>query len=194
MEVASYRIGGLIALKTLSDVAGRLSSFLLLLLAARFLDPFEFGLFSLAWATGWIVSIASDVGIQLFVASEVARRSGQASQFVPSLFRLRVYLGSILFAALGIAHWLLWWDKGGAVFLGLVLVQLLSSVIEFFNHLFRGFGRSDLESWANLLHRLGCLLSGGFVLATSSSLSLLTLALLTMATAIALLTRIMQEI
>ncbi len=108
MEVASYRIGGLIALKTLSDVAGRLSSFLLLLLAARFLDPFEFGLFSLAWATGWIVSIASDMGIQLFVASEVARRSGQASQFVPTLFRLRVYLGSILFAAIG---------RGGDLFL-----------------------------------------------------------------------------
>ncbi len=68
MEVASYRISGLIALKTLSDMGSRLSSFLLLLLAARFLDPFEFGLFSLAWATGWVISIASDLGLQLFVA------------------------------------------------------------------------------------------------------------------------------
>ena len=188
MEVASYRIGGLIALKTLSDVASRLSSFLLLLLAARFLNPFEFGLFSLAWATGWIISIASDLGIQLFVAREVARSPGQASQFVPTLFRLRLYLGSILFGAIGLAHWVLWWDKGGPIFLGLVLVQLLSSVIEFFNHLFRGFGRSDLESWANLLHRLGALLAGGLVLASSSSLSLLTFALLSMAAVITFLT------
>ena len=90
MEVASYRTGGLIALKTFSDVASRLSSFLLLLLAARFLDPFEFGLFSLAWATGWIISIASDLGLQLFVAREVARSPGQAGQFVPTLFRLRL--------------------------------------------------------------------------------------------------------
>ena len=188
MEVASYRTGGLIALKTFSDVASRLSSFLLLLLAARFLDPFEFGLFSLAWATGWIISIASDLGLQLFVAREVARSPGQAGQFVPTLFRLRLYLGSILFGVIGLAHWVLWWDKGGPIFLGLVLVQLLSSVIEFFNHLFRGFGRSDLESWANLLHRLGALLAGGFVLATSSSLSFLTLALLSIAAFITLLT------
>ena len=187
MEVASYRIGGLIALKTLSDVASRLSSFLLLLLAARFLDPFEFGLFSLAWATGWIISIASDLGLQLFVAREVARAPGQADQFVPTLFRLRLCLGLILFGAIGLAHWMLWWDKGGAIFLGLVLVQLLSSVIEFFNHLFRGFGRSDLESWANLLHRLGALLAGGSVLATRPSLSLLTFALLSVAAVIALL-------
>ena len=189
MEVASYRTGGLIALKTFSDVASRLSSFLLLLLAARFLDPFEFGLFSLAWATGWIISIASDVGLQLFVAREVARSPGQAGQFVPTLFRLRLYLASVLFGVIGLAHWVLWWDKGGPIFLGLVLVQLLSSIIEFFNHLFRGFGRSDLESWANLLHRLGALLAGGFVLATSSSLSFLTLALLSIAAVITLLTR-----
>ncbi len=188
MKVASYRIGGLIALKTLSDVASRLSSFLLLLLAARFLDPFEFGLFSLAWAAGWIISIASDLGLQLFVAREVARGPAQAGQFVPTLLRLRICLGSILFGVIALAHWMLWWDKGGAIFLGLVLVQLLSSVIEFFNHLFRGFGRTDLESWANLLHRLGALLAGGFVLATSSSLSLLTLALLSIATVIAILT------
>ena len=96
MEVASYRIGGLIALKTLSDVASRLSSFLRLLLAARFFNPFEFGLFSLAWATGWIISIASDLGLQLFVA----RSPGQAGQFVPTLFRLRLYLASVLFGSL----------------------------------------------------------------------------------------------
>ena len=83
---------------------------------------------------------------------------------------------------------MLWWDRGGPIFLGLVLVQLLSSVIEFFNHLFRGFGRSDLESWANLLHRLGALLAGGFVLATSSSLPFLTLALLFIAAVVTLLT------
>ena len=188
MEVVSYRMGGLIALKTLSDVASRLSSFLLLLLAARFLDPFEFGLFSLAWATGWIISIASDLGLQLFVSREVARSPEKAGQFVPTLFRLRLSLGSILFGVIGLAHWMLWWDKGGAIFLGLVLVQLLSSVIEFFNHLFRGFGRSDLESWANLLHRLGALLAGGLVLATSSSLALLSFALLSMAAVISLLT------
>ena len=187
MEVASYRIGGLIALKTFSDVASRLSSFLLLLLAARFLDPFEFGLFSLAWATGWIIAIASDLGLQLFVAREVARAPGQAGQFVPTLFRLRLCLGSILFGVIGLAHWMLWWDKGGAVFLGLVLVQLLSSVIEFFNHLFRGFGRSDLESWANLLQRLGSLLAGGFVLTTRPGLTLLTFALLSVAVVIAVL-------
>ena len=142
MEVASYRMGGLIVLKTLSDVASRLSSFLLLLLAARFLDPFEFGLFSLAWATGWIISIASDLGLQLFVSREVARSPEKAGQFVPTLFRLRLSLGSILFGVIGLAHWMLWWDKGGAIFLGLVLVQLLSSVIEFFNHLFEGLGEA----------------------------------------------------
>ena len=103
MEVASYRMGGLIVLKTLSDVASRLSSFLRLLLAARFLDPFEFGLFSLAWATGWIISIASDLGLQLFVSREVARSPEKAGQFVPTLFRLRLSLGSILFGVIGLA-------------------------------------------------------------------------------------------
>ena len=83
---------------------------------------------------------------------------------------------------------MLWWDKGGPIFLGLVLVQLLSSIIEFFNHLFRGFGRSDLESWANLFHRLGALLAGGCLLATSFILCFLTLALLSIAAVITLLT------
>ncbi len=181
MTLRRYRIGSLIALKTSSDIVSRLCSFLLLLLAARFLQPLEFGIFALGWATGWVISLASDLGVQLFVSREIARDPAASRWLVPPLLRLRLSVAGVLFGAIGVVWWLFWWDIGGAAFLGLVLIQLLSSVTEFFNHIFRGFSRSDLESWANIFHRLGALVTGGCVLMLYPGLPWLVLVLLVVA-------------
>src|SRR5690349_17971729 len=62
----------LIAYKALADLTGKGAFFVITVLAARRLSQYDFGLFSLATTLGWMLSVASDFGIQLHLARAVA--------------------------------------------------------------------------------------------------------------------------
>ncbi len=145
--------GFLIGYKTASDLVSRLCSFAVVLLAVRYLTTTQFGLFSLAWAAGWMVSIGSDFGLQIHLTKEVARHPDSAEEIFTRLSRLRLTLcGFVFMAVAGLAP-LLVDPVHIAAFLLVVLSQIFNSLIEFNNHLYRGLSRSDLESTLNLLFR-----------------------------------------
>lgn len=175
--------GFLIGLKGFSEVVGRVASFLTAILAARLLAQTDFGLFSLAWAAGWIVAGVSDFGLQLYLAREVARKPQRAAFLFERLFRLRLLWSGALLATASIGCWMLGWPSQPIPFLLLIAAQILVSLVEFINHFFRGLSRSELESIIGLAYRL--LLFAGSLAALWLTGSLMWLAAVQTAVALA---------
>ncbi len=160
----------LIGYKAGSEVVARLCSFAIVLLGVRLLSASDFGIFSLAWACGWMVAIAADLGMQTFLTREVARDPGGTRGLFESLLRVRLTWAGLLFLLVGAAAWLSGWPSKTVPFLLVIASQLAASVLDFYNHLFRGLGRSDLDSTLNLAHRLGALLLSALLLIFFESL------------------------
>ena len=76
------RQAALVAYRAASDLAGKGAFFLVTLVAARRLSQDAFGLFSLGTTVGWIAAVATDFGIQLHLAREVAQRPGDAPRLL----------------------------------------------------------------------------------------------------------------
>jgi len=88
------RQAALVAYRAASDLAGKGAFFLVTLVAARRLSQDAFGLFALGTTVGWIASVATDFGIQLHLAREVAQRPGDAAR----LLRASAFPGSSMTA------------------------------------------------------------------------------------------------
>lgn len=168
----------LIGYKAASDLASKLSFFAIVVMAARLLPREAFGLFSLAATLGWILSVAADSGLQLHVAREVARRPGEARAILGPLVRVRLGLTALAVAAAIPVSMAIGADAAPAFF-AIVAAQLLSSLVEFLNHLYRGLSRSDVESSLNLMQRLATLVAAIALLAWRPSLASLAIALVT---------------
>ena len=172
----------LIGYKAASDLASKLSFFAIVVIAARLLTQEAFGLFSLAVTLGWILSVAADFGLQLHVAREVARRPGDARAILAPLARVRLGLtGIAVVAALPLSMAI--GGRAALAFFAIVAAQLLSSLVEFLNHLYRGLSRSDVESSLNLIQRLATLVMAMCLLAWRPSLDVLAVALVVPAAA-----------
>lgn len=171
--------GLLIGYRGISDATGRLAFFAVVLLAARLLDPQSFGLFSLAYTAGWILSVAADFGLQLYLTREVARAPSQAAAIFARLVPVRIALAvGLLGAAAGVTLALESWRPWVPLLL-ILAVHFGNSLIDFFYGLFRGLSRSDLESTLHLFHRLlSLLLVGAFLVLYPSSLWGLALGLI----------------
>jgi O-antigen/teichoic acid export membrane protein len=175
----------LILYRFTSEIVARLFSLGVVLLAARLLTKQEFGLFSLAWVAGWMLAVAGDFGIQVFLAREVAGRPAGAGLVLRRLLKVRLAAGAgLLFSAALLLH--LWkTPAAGGLFL-ILLAQTGTSLVDFINHLYRGLSRSELESSVNLIHRGLTLLAAWILLQAQATLVSLALAMLS-ATAVALL-------
>jgi O-antigen/teichoic acid export membrane protein len=172
----------LIGYKAASDLASKLSFFAIVVIAARLLPREGFGLFSLAVTLGWILSVAADFGLQLHVAREVARRPGEARAILGPLVRVRLGLTALAVATAIPVSMAIGGDSAPAFF-SIVAAQLLSSLVEFLNHLYRGLSRSDVESSLNLVQRLVTLVAAMALLAWHPSLATLAIALVVPAAA-----------
>ena len=75
----------LVAYRAFSDLAGKGSFLLITVVAAHRLTQRAFGIFALASALGWIVSVITDFGIQLHVARAVAWRTVHNTLVNPAL-------------------------------------------------------------------------------------------------------------
>jgi len=177
------RTSALIGYKAASDLIGKLCFFLIVVYAARVLPTSAFGLFSLAATLGWLLSVASDFGLQLHLARAISRRPGATAPILRRWLRPRLCLSA---AALAVAVPATLVVAPGAErwpFFLIVCSQLVASVVEFLNHVYRGLSRSDVEASLNLGHRLATLAAVG-LLAVWPTLGALALALLIPAAAV----------
>ena len=122
-------------------------------LAARTLVADAFGVLALAMTTGWLLGVATDAGLSMYLARETARRGARARALAGEVMGLRTataYSAAALAALFSSwfvpPHWRL-------QFILVVLAQLTSAVLETLAHFFRGLERSEIESALHLAQR-----------------------------------------
>ena len=161
-----------------SDIAGKLAVLGVLALAARALTTQAFAWMALASTMGWMLSVATDFGLQLHLAQEVALAPERAGRALWPLLRVRTLMlavGALVALALSFA----WLPAKNAIPFALVAISyLLSSVVEFLNYAYRGLNRSDLESALNFAQRAATLALAWLLLWFSPSFPSVAIAML----------------
>jgi PST family polysaccharide transporter len=171
------RYVNLIAYKTTADVVSKCVTLLVTVAAARVLAPEAFGVLALAMTTGWLLGVASDAGLPLYLARAVARGDGSLRSVVRDVMRLRARFALAAFVVgLGIAA--TWAPRSYvAAFALIVVAQLAGAVLETISHVYRGLGRSEIESTLTIAHRLFAAVFAAAVLIAEPTLLLLSVAL-----------------
>ena len=175
---AKPRRAWLIAYKTLADLAGKGSLFVITVVAARRLSPEAFGVFSLGSTLGWIVAVVSDCGIQLHLARAVARHPDDAARLLGAWLRVRLWTaaGALAIVAIGLAAG--WRSSAAAPMAVLAAVYACSGLIELLHYFYRGLSRSDIESSLTLWQRGGTLVCGLAALAWKPDVTVVAIAML----------------
>ncbi len=149
----------LISYRTFAEVVGRLCSFALVVLAARTLDAPSFGWFSLAWASGWLISVLADFGLQLQLTRKVALHPQAAGPIFRQLLPPRLLIvGFMLTLAVPVLAWTEVPSRDRLSILAIVTSHLVLNLVDFINHLFRGLDRSHWEASVQLFQRTSALL------------------------------------
>jgi O-antigen/teichoic acid export membrane protein len=181
---AKFGDAALIAYKAFADLAGKGSLFLITLVAARRLSPWAFGVFALGSTLGWMLTVATDFGVQFHLARAVARSPAEA----PSL--LRVWMGLRIWSAVAglavVAAGLVATGAAAALAAPIAIFALAytcTGLVEFLNYFYRGLSRSDVESSLILWQRGGTLALGLLALAWRADVVALALAMLVPAAA-----------
>lgn len=166
----------LVAYKATADVIGKAVTLFVTVAAARALPTGDFGVLALAMTTGWILGVASDAGLPLYLARAVARVDGAAERIVRDVMRLRVQL-AIAAACVGAAIAAYWAPAGYVLAFGfVVLAYLTGAVLDTLAHVYRGLGRTDVESTLTIVTRLSTAVLVTTVLVVRPTLLLLSIA------------------
>lgn len=123
-------------------------------IAARRLNPDPFAILAYAMATGWLLGVATDAGLSMYLARETARQPRRGRQFIIEIIGVRVGLAFLaatitvlLTPRLVPAHWRM-------QFVLVMTAQLCGAVIETIAHYFRGLQRSEIEAAIHAAYRL----------------------------------------
>jgi O-antigen/teichoic acid export membrane protein len=143
-----------IVLKGLADAAGKAAMLVITVVAARRLNADPFAILALAMATGWLLGVATDAGLSMYLARETAREPRRGRHFVLEIVSVRAglaFLGATITLlatpALVPRHW-------RVQFVLVVAAQLCGAVVETIAHYFRGLQRSEIESAIHAAYRL----------------------------------------
>jgi O-antigen/teichoic acid export membrane protein len=169
----------LVALKALADVIGKAATLIITVVAARRLNADPFGILAYAMATGWLIGVATDAGLSMYLARETARDPGRSRQLLIEVIGLRAGLAFLAATLLAMAspyivpqHWRM-------QFVVVVLAQLTAAVIETIAHYYRGLQRTEIESAVHSAYRIVTLIGAVAVLWWWRRLDYLGIALLT---------------
>ena len=168
----------LIVLKGLADAAGKAAMLVITVVAARRLNPDPFAILAFAMATGWLLGVATDAGLSIYLARETARDPRRSRHFVLEIVSLRAGL-AFLAATIAVlatpslvpGHW-------RRQFVLVVAAQLCGAILETIAHYFRGLQRSDIESAIHAAYRLATLALALIVLWQWRRLDYLAIAML----------------
>ncbi|MGQ0736877.1 MAG: oligosaccharide flippase family protein [Acidobacteriota bacterium] len=170
----------LIGYKATADALSKAVTLVIAVVAARTLTAVDFGVLAVAMTTGWLLSVASDAGLPLYLARRVAATGPETRPSfddIAEVMRARVVFAELaVVAGLGLAFVL---ATNDAVFAFAVIVasQVLNAVVETLSHAYRGLGRSDIESSLVVAQRGATGLAALTALALSPSLIWLAAAL-----------------
>jgi O-antigen/teichoic acid export membrane protein len=167
-----------IVLKGLADAAGKAAMLVITVVAARRLNPDPFAILAFAMATGWLLGVATDAGLSMYLARETARQPRRSRQFVLEIVGLRAGLAFVVATIAVVAtpslvpgHWRM-------QFVLVVMAQLCGAILETIAHYFRGLQRSEIESAIHAAYRLTMLVLAVVVLWWWRRLDYLAIAML----------------
>ncbi len=148
-----------LALRATAELFAKGGSVLLMVLAARMLGREAFGSFSIAWATGWLLATAADLGLHLIAVREAVRGERPARSVVGAAIAAKVCLTALSAAILAAAapvieteNRLALWAVSGA------LVAL--SWVDLAQHLLRARGAFARDAAAQIAARAAFLVGG----------------------------------
>lgn len=139
--------------KLAAEVGGRLLQFALIYAAQRVLGPANYGLVTYGLATGTVLAPVTDLGMQLIVTREMARRGRVA----PHLASVGLALKSILTLCAAAILLPISLQRPAEATLATCLLGLsviAASFAEYFGYVFRGLQRVELDAALTLLLRL----------------------------------------
>lgn len=166
-----------IAYKATADAAGKLAMFAVIVAAARTLPRDAFGILALALTSGWLLGVASDAGLPMYLARAAARDPARSRTALASVLRLRAGSAAIAVAAGTLLGWL-WIPQGVRLAFTLVVAaQVAGAMLETAGHALRGLGRSEVEAHVHLGQRAAMAAAALLVLGAAPSLSALAWAL-----------------
>jgi O-antigen/teichoic acid export membrane protein len=142
-----------IAFKALADVASKAVTLAITVAAARRLNADPFGILAFGMATGWLLAVATDAGLSMYLAREVARDRTRTHQLVLDVIGLRTGLAFLAATGTALATPYLVPEQWRIQFVVIVLAQLAGGVIETISHYFRGIERSEIESAIQVAQR-----------------------------------------
>jgi O-antigen/teichoic acid export membrane protein len=139
-----------IVFKAAAEILSKAVTLVVTVAAARLLPAADFGVLAIAMTTGWILSVASDAGLPLFLAKRMAGLTGAAKPIsfaaITSVMRVRMALGGVAVAAGLMIGSTLVPTPLLAAFVLIVIALLLNAVVETLSHAYRGLGRINIES------------------------------------------------
>lgn len=143
------------AYRALSDVVAKGVMFGVTVAVAHRLTREAAGLFAVATTLGWIGAVVADFGIQMHLARSVAHRPERAAVSLGAWLPVRIVSAGItLVVAFGLMA-LSGISTGLLIPLGLFAAAYAAmGLCELLYYLFRGLGRSDLESSLTVVNRL----------------------------------------
>ena len=144
----------LIAYRAFSELAGQAALFVVTLVARRRLSQAEFGVCGPGTTAGWLAAVATDFGIQLHVAREVAQTPARALPLLRTWFRVRLWTSAAAMLAVGagLVFAQVSASTAQAIFL-FTVVYVVNGLVEFLHYYYRGLSRSDIESTFTLAQR-----------------------------------------
>src|SRR5688572_2374274 len=98
------RTAQLVTYKAASEIVGKAAVLGLLVLAARTLSPSDFGILSIATTLGWMASVASDFGLQLYLGRAITQAAAPAEVLWP-LFAIRIRAAAAALVLIGAISW-----------------------------------------------------------------------------------------
>jgi O-antigen/teichoic acid export membrane protein len=174
--------GKAVVFKALADVTGKAAMLAITVVAARRLNPDPFAILAFATATGWLLGVATDAGLSMYLARETARggvsEPRRGRQFVFEIIGVRAGLAFVaativllVTPSLVPRHW-------RVQFVLVVAAQLCGAILETIAHYFRGLQRSEIESAIHAAYRLTMLVLALVVLWWWRRLDYLAIAML----------------
>jgi O-antigen/teichoic acid export membrane protein len=172
--------GSRIAYKTSADVLSKVVTLVITVAAARALPAGDFGVMALAMTTGWILGVASDAGLPMYLATQMARATTAHLPTRPLVHAVMTWRGRLAAAAI---------VSGGAIgaalvsrsallpFALIVAHQVFGAMLDTLAHAYRGLGRTEVEASLSIGHRGALALGALTVLAIQPSLLALSIAL-----------------
>lgn len=148
-----------------AEIISKILQFILMVYAARLLDKASFGKFSFAIAFSFIAVIAADLGINVLLIREIARKKNMASKYFINAFILKILFAAVIYVLIVILLNALNYPKDTRYVVYIVwLFSIISAFTDLFYSIFRAFENMFFDALIKILRMIILTAFGLYVL------------------------------